>query len=96
MSVTVSVCKKCDDSRCLIDFLHEHTDAEIEKVRCQKICKGPVIGLPVHGRMGWFKRVRGRKTLGALARLVEQDGRGDVPKPLEKRRVTKRAGRPPR
>ena len=62
----------------------------VKPVRCQKICKGPVIGLRVDGRVEWFKSVRSKKLRGALAKLIT-DGTRD--KRLFERRVKKRSGK---
>jgi len=59
-------------------------------VRCQKVCKGPVAGLEVNGRVEWFGRLRkgqARRALVALAR----DG-GPIPDRLADRRSRKRSG----
>lgn len=65
--------------------------AEVETVRCQKVCTGPVVGLEVDGRLQWFARVRKPKTRKALRRLLRAGG--PVPDRLAGRRVAKRAGR---
>ncbi|MEM1023049.1 MAG: hypothetical protein AAGD10_09795 [Myxococcota bacterium] len=58
-------------------------------VKCQKICKGPVVGVKLGGQVEWFKEVDSPKSLHALARMVSK---GVLVKPLEKRRVPKRSG----
>ena len=42
----------------------------VVEVRCQKICKGPVAGLEVDGRLEWFRSLRKAKARKALGRLV--------------------------
>jgi hypothetical protein len=69
---SVVVCRKCKNHECLIDVLEAHSDVSIRRVKCQKICHGPVVGLPVGGRMEWFERVRTLKELAALARLTKK------------------------
>ena len=96
MSVDVAVCRKCKHHDCLVDVLTGHADVAVHMVKCQKICHGPVIGVPVAGRLEWFERVRSVHELAALL-LITRNGRGDsIPKPLRKRRVKKHSGRPPR
>jgi hypothetical protein len=94
--VTVVVCRKCKHSACLTEVLHERTHEPVELVRCQKICKGPVVGVVVDGRMEWFQRVDGVRPLAALLRLVKEPQPAKVPKPLKKLRVKRWSGRPPR
>jgi (2Fe-2S) ferredoxin len=65
-------------------------DVRVEKVRCQKICSGPVVGLKVSGTLEWFADMDSPKAVAALQALVRS---GEMGKPLEKRRVPKRSGR---
>ena len=62
----------------------------VERVRCQKVCKGPVLGASVDGTWLWFRRMSSRKALGALETLVEE---GTLAKPLLRRVDPKRAGK---
>ena len=55
----------------------------MKKLGCQKICKGPVTGLKVRGRMEWFARIDKAKPMVALSR-------GPVPTPSAQGRL----GRP--
>ena len=65
------------------------TSVELVRVRCQKICKGPVVGLKQNGSLEWFKDVDSSKTLSALKDAV----RGQpLQKPLRNRHVPKRSG----
>jgi hypothetical protein len=48
--VTVAVCRKCKEHACLARILSDRSGVEVELVRCQKICHGPVAGLAVDGR----------------------------------------------
>jgi hypothetical protein len=68
--------------------------AEVERVPCQDICKGPVAGVEVGGRIEWFKRLRKRRHRRALVDLAR--GGREVPEPLRERWVPKRGGRVPR
>lgn len=64
----------------------------VVEVRCQKICKGPVAGLEVEGRIEWFRSLRKPKARRALGRLVAAGGDGPLPERLARRRVSKRSG----
>ncbi len=63
--------------------------ATVEKVSCQKICKGPVAGVYVDGRLEWFRRLDGEKS---RKRLVEFLTKEQMHTKLKKRRVKKRSG----
>jgi hypothetical protein len=63
---------------------------ESEAVGCQKVCRGPVVGIDLDGRLEWFERMDSPKALRALEQLIVDDTLG---KPLRKRRSRKRAGR---
>ena len=81
--------KRADD----IDALQEVLDrfgVRVERVRCQKICRSPVVGLVVEGRLSWFAKLRGKSGRKALKRFLH-DGTG----PLRKLRVKKRSGKLP-
>lgn len=86
-----SDCRKADGHRALRAGLDGADGADVGTVGCQKICKGPVAGLEVEGRLEWFKRLRGAKSQRALLRLVGRGG--PVPRRLGQRRVAKRSGR---
>ena len=63
---------------------------DVRPVRCQDICKGPVVGVERDGDLRWFKRIRGPKALTALVRWIAAGRR----KPrLWKLHVKKRRGR---
>jgi (2Fe-2S) ferredoxin len=64
--------------------------ATIEKVSCQKICKGPVAGIYVDGRLEWFRRLDSKKARKRLVELLTQE---QMHKKLKKLRVKKRSGR---
>lgn len=66
--------------------------AEVVTVSCQSVCKGPVAGTIVGGRLQWFARLRTGKARTALARLTSRP-RTELPGSLAKRRVAKRAGK---
>jgi hypothetical protein len=91
--VTVAVCRKCEEHACLERILSDRDGVEVESVRCQKICHGPVAGLVVDGRMEWFERVDGVKQIAALVRMTRREPQDRIPKPLRRRRVKGRAGK---
>lgn len=91
--VTVSVCRKCEQHECLARILKNRTGVEVELVRCQKICHGPVAGLDVDGRMEWFENVGGIKPIAALLRMTKRQPLDRIPKPLRRLRVRGRAGK---
>ena len=96
MALTVNVCRKCKNHDCIVDILRRRTDVSVELVRCQKICHGPVVGLPVAGKMEWFEKVERLREVAALVLVTSKRGNGSIPKPLRKRRLKKRSGRAPR
>lgn len=68
----------------------ERAGADVRPVRCQKVCKGPVVGVRVGGDLHWLRRVAGRALRADLLRLLQT---GRWPKALKKRRVKKRRGK---
>ena len=64
--------------------------AQIERVGCQKICSGPVVGVEIEGRLEWFRRVRGSRSRRALVTLLCEVKLG---KRLRMRRAKKRSGK---
>jgi hypothetical protein len=96
MPETIVVCRKCRNHECLTEILEARADVSLRLVRCQKICRGPVVGVAVAGRMEWFERVDGVKAIAALVRVARKKRVDSVPKPLRKRRVKSHAGRAPR
>ena len=64
--------------------------AKVERVKCQKVCDGPVAGVTVDGTIRWFAELDAPKRREALLRLLAS---GEVPKRLQKREARKRAGR---
>ena len=59
-------------------------------VRCQKICKGPVVGIEVNGRLEWFTKLK-KKTLHRQFLALTQSG--TVPERLKTRLSKKRQGK---
>jgi len=68
----------------------EELGADVTRVGCQKVCKGPVVGVRLDGTWQWLRRMDSTKALHALDELV-RDGR--LRKPLVKRLDEKRAGK---
>ena len=64
--------------------------AEVKPVKCQKICRGPVVGVEVEGTLEWFRRVDKDKPRRRLVTLLET---GSLKKSLAKRRVPGRSGK---
>jgi hypothetical protein len=94
---TVAVCRKCKGHECVLEFLEELTDANVDLVKCQKVCQGALVGLDVGGKMEWFERVAKPKPLVAVAMLLSGRRHGKkLPRPLMDRRVKKLSGRSPR
>ncbi len=85
-----SNCRKALKKRARVREAIEGLPANREVVRCQRVCRGPVVGVEVEGTLQWFERVDSLKAVGALRDLIEA---GAVSKPLRKRRNAKRAGR---
>ncbi len=63
---------------------------DVTHVGCQKVCRGPVVGIAIDARLEWFERMGSRKALRALVELLET---GQLASPLRKRRDRKRSGR---
>jgi hypothetical protein len=75
---------------------------EATRVRCQKICDGPVIGVGGRAKPTWFERVDSAKAECALIELVDGGGLDrrldpqidrQLDKVLRKRRVRAREGK---
>ena len=89
----VCTSKDCRKAKCHAELLSALRDVgKVEEVDCQDICKGPVAGVEVGGRVEWFKRVRKHRHQAALADLA-RDGTTEVPAVLRDRWVPKRGGK---
>ena len=93
---TIYVCRKCKYSKCLQKELARNTDATIKLIGCQDVCKQPVAGTRVDGRLEWFGGLDRPRRQRALIDLVNEGGEGPVPAVLAKARSAKRAGKAPR
>ena len=64
---TVYLCrgKDCRRSHAFLEALRLSLpdDQEVIDVRCQKICKGAVVGVRFSGRLLWFRKLRSKKDL---------------------------------
>ena len=90
------MCRKCKHADCLEAFLAGSGTVKVKKLGCQKICKGPVAGLKVRGRMEWFARVDRTKPMVALLGAATPKRDGKIRPVLESHRVTQRSGVAPR
>jgi hypothetical protein len=70
--------------------------AEVRPVKCQKVCKGVVVGVSLDNRLEWFERISKAKSRTALVEVVTAGTIAGLPDRLGKRHLTKRSGRPPR
>jgi hypothetical protein len=89
----VWVCRKCKNADCLAAFLRGTDSSRVKMVGCQKICKGPVAGAKIQGRMEWFARIDRAKPMVALERTLRR--KKQPAKALEDRRVGRRSGQKP-
>jgi hypothetical protein len=89
-------CRKALRKRGDVHEALENLPVEITRVGCQKICRGPVVGVQIHDEWQWFERMSSKKALQALATFVADSEHGEgteMGKPLRKRRNHKRTGR---
>ncbi len=84
---TGSDCRKRKSGQVLRESLSGK--AEVCEVRCQKVCKGPVVGLELDGRVEWFSKMKSKSMRKRLVALVTA---GELPANLAVRRVRKRSG----
>ena len=68
----------------------ESLQVDVTRVGCQKVCRGPVVGIEIDGRWEWFERMNCKKALRGLRELVVE---GSLRKSLWKRRDRKRSGK---
>jgi (2Fe-2S) ferredoxin len=81
-------CRKHSGTRKLTELL-DAAGVRWTPVRCQKICKAPVVGVKSDGPVVWYAKVRGREARVKLARLIES-GKA---KKMKAHRVKKRSGK---
>ena len=93
----IDVCRKCKRNECILEILESRSDFSVRRVRCQKICHGPVVGLEIAGTMEWFERVDDVKSIASLVKFARRKSEhSKIPKPLRKHRLRRRSGRPTR
>jgi hypothetical protein len=97
VSERIDVCRKCKRNECLLEILESRSDFSVRRVRCQKICHGPVVGFEIAGTMEWFERVGDVKSIASLVKFARRKSEhSKIPKPLRKHRLRRRSGRPTR
>jgi hypothetical protein len=79
-----------------VQALQRKTGATVKLIGCQDVCKQPLAGTRVDGRLEWFGGLDRPKRQRALIDLVNDGGEGPVPVVLAKARAAKRAGKAPR
>lgn len=80
-------CSKNDQRLCaLVDALAGQ--GEVVPVQCQKICKGPVVGLEVDGQIEWFSKLNDKKSRRQLTLFLVS---GELKNRLKKRISLKRS-----
>lgn len=84
-----SSCRKRKELPKILKLLSDE-DVSFKNVRCQKICKGPVVGFDIDGKVNWFKRLRDKKTQRALVVWFRESR---LKKSMRKHRVDKRKGK---
>lgn len=84
-----SSCRKRKELPKILKLLSDE-DVSFRSVRCQKICKGPVVGLDIDGEVHWFKRLRDKKTRRGLVVWFRESR---LKKAVRDHRVEKRKGK---
>jgi hypothetical protein len=82
-------CRTFDRKRARLESALAGRAVEIEYVGCQKVCRGPVVGVLLQDEWQWFARMGSEKTVAALTELVDNGRLRDT---LRKRRDRRRAG----
>lgn len=80
--------KKMKKLRCLESTIEAHGD--VLHVGCQKICKGPVVGLELDGRIEWFGKLGEKSAQQHLVLLLTE---GKLVGKLKARIAKKRRGK---
>lgn len=68
----------------------------VQVVRCQKICRGSVVGAVLDGDLEWFERIDSARLCVAMKKVVALGSRRALPAGLRKRRIKSLRGAPPR
>ena len=82
----------CRKSRKKLDALRStlENEGQVCVVKCQKICKGPVVGVEIGGRLEWFSKISDLRAREHLLKLLQ---RGEFTQRLRARLVKKRRGK---
>ena len=81
-------CRKHAGTRKICDMLDD-AGVPWTAVRCQKVCKAPVVGVKLDGTLHWYSKVRGREDRRKLLAVIG----GGKAKKLKGLRVKKRTGK---
>jgi hypothetical protein len=92
VTTSVYVCRKCDGGRRLAERLDRDDDLSVRAVGCQKICSHHVVGVRAGGTVTWFRKIDSKQRRKALRRYIAAAPTADVPGPLRRLTVAKRAG----
>jgi hypothetical protein len=83
-------CRRDEGHRELLDAMR--AVGNVERVRCQDLCEGPVAGVLLGDRVEWFEKLRKPRHRAAVAALV-QHPRTKVPSELKDRWAKKHGGK---
>ena len=65
-------------------------EAKVKRVKCQKICDGPVAGIMIEGTLTWFEELNSAKRRESLLYYLQT---GKTNKTLKKQICKKRTGK---
>ena len=68
------------------------TTSACASVGCQKICSHHVVGVRAGGTVTWFRKIDSKQRRKALGRFIAAAPSVEVPEPLRRLTVAKRAG----
>ena len=80
--------KRRKEFNAVVESLAE--EGRVCPVKCQKICKGPVVGMNIEGRIEWFSKLRTKQSRQHLIAFIRQ---GELSKRLWDRVKKKRRGK---
>ncbi len=81
-------CRKHAGTQKICDLL-DRAAIPWRSVRCQKVCKAPVVGVQGDGPVVWYSKIRGRTARQRLVELIA----GGKPKQLKRLEAKKRRGK---
>ena len=94
MTIPLYICrsKDCRKHRSALKKIIEDTQdlCQPVDVKCQGICKGPVVGFAINERFEWFKKLRTGKARKALMKGLNKN---KVVKELKSHHVKSRSGK---